>query len=131
MKAITVRQPWAHAIIHLGKDIENRSWPTRLRGRVAIHAAGAVNAAEHRFAERFIHGINPCLSVKHRCSEVLGAIIGTVEIVDCVTSSESPWFMGSHGFVLRNPIAVHPIACKGMLGFWQVPDDIASILEAS
>ena len=25
MKAITVRQPWAYAIMHLGKDVENRT----------------------------------------------------------------------------------------------------------
>lgn len=24
--ALSVRQPWAWAIIHAGKDIENRSW---------------------------------------------------------------------------------------------------------
>jgi hypothetical protein len=38
MKAITVRQPWAWAIINAGKDIENRTWNTNFRGRVAIRA---------------------------------------------------------------------------------------------
>jgi hypothetical protein len=40
-RALTVVQPWAHAIVHLGKDIENRSWkpPETLIGkRFAIHA---------------------------------------------------------------------------------------------
>ena len=31
-----------------------------------------------------------------------GAIIGEVDIVDCVTKSTSPWFEGPFGFVLRN-----------------------------
>jgi len=28
MKAITIKQPWAWAIVFAGKDIENRSWRT-------------------------------------------------------------------------------------------------------
>jgi hypothetical protein len=27
-RVLTVRQPWASAIIHAGKDVENRTWPT-------------------------------------------------------------------------------------------------------
>lgn len=38
IKALTIRQPWAHAIFHLGKDVENRSWRTRYRGPLLIHA---------------------------------------------------------------------------------------------
>jgi hypothetical protein len=35
---LTVRQPWASAIIYAGKDVENRSWTTSHRGRLYIHA---------------------------------------------------------------------------------------------
>ena len=28
MKALSIRQPWAWAILHAGKDIENRDWRT-------------------------------------------------------------------------------------------------------
>ena len=38
MKALSIRQPWAHRILREGKDIENRDWPTRYRGPVLIHA---------------------------------------------------------------------------------------------
>jgi hypothetical protein len=38
VKALTIRQPWAWAIIYAGKNIENRSWNTKLRGTIAIHA---------------------------------------------------------------------------------------------
>ncbi|MCC7374294.1 MAG: hypothetical protein IT581_06545 [Verrucomicrobiales bacterium] len=37
--AISVRQPSAWMIIHAGKDIENRTWRTKFRGRVLVHAA--------------------------------------------------------------------------------------------
>ena len=38
MKALTIRQPWAWAIVYAGKDIENRSWKTKLRETIAVHA---------------------------------------------------------------------------------------------
>lgn len=38
LRALTIRQPWAWAIIHGGKDIENRSWNTKHRGPLVIHA---------------------------------------------------------------------------------------------
>lgn len=123
MKALSVRQPWAHAIVHLGKDIENRTWPTYLRERVAIHASGSMNAHEFHSANSFIKSVNPEFELTEDIL-TLGAIIGTVEIVDCVYGSKSPWFIGPCGFVLRDPIPVEPIPYRGQLGFWQVPDEI-------
>ena len=42
MRVLTVRQPWAWAIIHGGKDVENRTrnLAGAYRGPVAIHVAG-------------------------------------------------------------------------------------------
>lgn len=50
--ALSVRQPWAWAIIYAGKDIENRSWQAvnhglRQRGRIAIHAAKGMTRDEY------------------------------------------------------------------------------------
>lgn len=57
---------------------------------------------------------------------VRGAIIGTAEIIDCVSESRSPWFMGNYGFVLKDVVALaEPIPCRGALGFWDAPEDIA------
>jgi hypothetical protein len=41
VKALSIRQPWVWAIVHAGKDIENRTWWTPYRGPVLIHAANA------------------------------------------------------------------------------------------
>lgn len=38
MKPMTIRQPWVYAILHKGKNIENRSWKREFRGWIA-HAA--------------------------------------------------------------------------------------------
>lgn len=52
MKALSIRQPWAYAIVHLGKRIENRSradgrMPAlcRYRGPLLIHASANVVGA--------------------------------------------------------------------------------------
>lgn len=37
--AISIRAPWWWLISHGGKDIVNRSWRTRYRGPVLIHAS--------------------------------------------------------------------------------------------
>jgi ASCH domain len=39
MKALPIRQPYAWLIVNGHKDIENRAWPTKFRGRVLIHAS--------------------------------------------------------------------------------------------
>ena len=39
MKMLSIRQPWASLIASGAKGIENRSWPTRYRGPILIHAS--------------------------------------------------------------------------------------------
>ncbi|MBP7632493.1 MAG: ASCH domain-containing protein [Acidimicrobiales bacterium] len=41
MKALTIRQPWASLIAAGVKTIETRSWSTKYRGPIAIHAGKA------------------------------------------------------------------------------------------
>lgn len=107
-KAISIRQPWCHHILFDGKDIENRDWHTSYRGPVLIHASKSFDgyAAERREFEA-AHPQSP-----------LGGIVGMVEIADCVRSSQSKWFFGQYGFVLRNPVPLEFIPCKGALGFF-------------
>lgn len=42
MKALSLRQPWLHAVLHLGKPLENRRWDTKYRGEVLLHASASV-----------------------------------------------------------------------------------------
>lgn len=118
---LSVRQPWASLIINGGKDIENRDWPTRVRGRVGIHSSARMTREEMESACDFMASWIPKFS-SHRFKQdrfPLGYILGTVEIADCVRQSDSPWFMGEYGFVLRNPLPLPtPIVAKGALGFW-------------
>lgn len=128
MLALSIRQPWAWLIIHGGKDIENRSWPTRVRGRVLVHAAKTC-ALDDYVSAGVLVGALPGVPLLPRAVDLeRGGIIGSVEIVDCVTASASPWFCGPYGFALRDarPLSFRP--CRGRLGFFEVPD-YACLLE--
>ncbi|BCH56028.1 hypothetical protein RvVAR031_36380 [Agrobacterium vitis] len=125
LRALSIRQPWAHCILHFGKAVENRIWSTNIRGRVCIHAAMGMTQVEWL----------GCLDVAREASErypgsltgktfppfkdlIRGGIVGTVEIVDVVTNMDSPWFFGPYGFVLRDPQPVEFIPVKGALNFF-------------
>lgn len=130
MKALSIRAPWWWYIIHGYKDIENRDWPARFRGRVLIHVGKWWNAKEIMDDLNGIHMgiIEPGIVAPPRLSDLLpscGRIVGSVEIVDCVSDHNSRWFFGEYGFVLRSPIVFDiPIPFKGALGFFDVPDDL-------
>ena len=113
--ALSIRQPWADAIIWHEKDIENRNWTTNFRGAVCIHAAKAWGRSEKDDLEYIEQLLNIKLEVD---KPELGGIIGTAEIIDCVADSESHWFSGKYGFVLANAKSVDFIPCKGALGFF-------------
>jgi hypothetical protein len=122
MKAITIRQPWAWAIITGRKKIENRSWPTSYRGRILVHAAmkywqGGIPSK--------LTPIPPLLPT--------GAIVGSVEIVDCVRveTINDPFATGPWCWILRRPEAYrYTVPCRGQIGFWH-PDHAAMNLLAS
>lgn len=121
-KAISIRQPWAWAIINAGKDIENRNWATKFRGPVCLHAAQNCTRREYFDALEFIRprcrGNRICAPGRSILKGGSGGIIGVAEIVDCVEASTSPWFMGRYGFVLRNVRPIDFIPVKGALSFF-------------
>ncbi|MFQ6550470.1 ASCH domain-containing protein [Aestuariibius sp. 2305UL40-4] len=116
MKALSIRQPWADAIIWHGKDVENRTWQTHYRGPVLIHAAKAWGPSERADLAWVEERTGTKLEDVDR--PLLGGIIGQVEIIDCVAKMESRWFFGPYGFVLANakPLPFRP--CRGALGFF-------------
>lgn len=124
--ALSIRQPWAYLIIHAAKDVENREWPTRVRGRVLIHASKTMTRADYSACALYCTGLPegtmpndfvfPSFDeLKSQC----GGVVGCMNIADCVREHPSPWFCGPWGFVIdaAGTLPFHP--CKGMLGFFQ------------
>jgi ASCH domain len=134
MKGLSVRAPWWWFILHGGKNIENRDWPTNFRGTVYLHASKWFGVEEicEDFAEAYsiyknagwVNPNHPFVST-NVLKEGRGCIVGKIDIVDCVSSSSSPWFFGKYGFVLANPVVFpKPIPFRGALRFFEVPEGI-------
>lgn len=117
MKALSIRQPWAWLIIHGGKDIENRTWSTKYRGRILVHASQAMSRPEYDAAKIVADTNNAYLPDFENLKR--GGIIGSVEIADCVNSSDSPWFFGPYGLLLRDPQPLPFQPMKGRLGLFR------------
>lgn len=135
MKALSVRAPWWWAILHLGKDIENRDWYTHFRGTIWLHAGKWWNSAEIidtwnwevlQIWSRANPGVTrPSGPAPETLQAGCGCLVGKIDVVDCKMNIASPWFCGKWGFVLANPVALpKPIPFKGALGFFEVPDGI-------
>ena len=96
MKAITIRQPWASLIAHGIKDIENRTWkcPAKHIGtRVLIHAAVKTSdfwdCPNYGIVHNHIREVTKYGTDYSKYNTM--AIIGSVEIVDCVINHTSIW----------------------------------------
>lgn len=152
MKALSIKQPWAFLICAGYKDIENRTWKIgrksqhgpyktyhqanftiELPERVYVHTGkgrdiGAINSIVNYQWEWFPHDAAHDVYMMERDDKWwLGGIIGEVDIIDCVTESDSPWFEGKYGFVLANPVHYeNPIQLPGRLGFFEVEFDKAT-----
>jgi hypothetical protein len=153
MKALSIRQPWAWAIAHGGKDVENRTWGGGYRGPLAIHAGarwdedGAYDKrilrALHQFGDRF----DPPLRVERLGPKTLrllrdqqltpGAVVAVVRVeLVCIgqrgCGCESPWAVqGQYHWRLGDvqPLA-EPVPCKGRLGLWDLPADVeAAVMQ--
>ena len=141
MKALSIKQPWASLIAHGIKDIENRTWRTKFRGRIYIHAS-AKSAGNTAFLRSDLQDNYFAWNTENyksfESNLPYSAIIGEVDIVDCIINHESIWaekkFMYEYdesgekpigkpiyNWVLANPILYDKpiINVKGKLSFWE------------
>ena len=130
MKALSVRQPWAHAIFALGKDVENRSRRTSYRGEFLIHASLKLDKG-WQYGMKHAAGADVVADIDAK-SLPRGVILGKVELVDVVRRDNqnahlvSEWYWGFPNFawILRNPVIFDtPVEYKGRLGFFEVPGE--------
>lgn len=117
MKAISVRQPWAWLIVNGHKDIENRSWRTKYRGQVLIHAGQKLDMYDYLVAQTIATKLGITLPFPDDLQR--GGIVGMVGITDCVEESQSPWFFGPKGFTLAGAVPLPFEPMKGRLSFFE------------
>jgi hypothetical protein len=115
LQALSVRQPWAWLIVNGLKAIENRPYRIRCPRSLLIHASRNLDDCTEDKIERLErkHGISIPSEYE------LGGIVGVVDVIDCVESHESKWFVkGNFGWALANPRRLKFRLCKGAVGLF-------------
>jgi hypothetical protein len=122
MRALTIKQPWASLIIAGEKTAEFRSWATKRRGPIAIHAGASIDP---RASSCPITAAAMRRAGLEWDSLPLGGIIGTVNISDCVPVGRRhkriPGYPGNgYAFMLSDPQPIPFRPMRGALSFWKV-----------
>ena len=144
MRVLTVRNPWAWAIVHGGKDVENRvrNVAGGYRGTIAIHVGLRWDGGDDGRVEMTPREVRSAVEQK-------GWIVGVVDLenvheardcwtgvalLDGTTHEEHCSVWGEvdvHHLVLANPRPlVTPIPYKGALGLRRLPQDVAAAVWA-
>ena len=124
MKVITIKQPWATLITEGYKEYEFRTWKTKHRGELLIHAGKGI---DKKVIEKFKH-----LNLNYPS----GCIIAKVNLTDCIEISDDERKMlkeknslvyssiindknwNGYGFKLENVEKIKPIEVNGKLSLW-------------
>ena len=124
MKVLTIKQPWATLIIQGDKRFEFRSWQTKYRGELLIHAGKGIDKEAVKRLAKYLPEELPS-----------GKILGKVELVDCIKMSSNfkklllnenkdiytkSSFSENYGWQLDNvEVFKYPIPAKGKLSLWE------------
>lgn len=127
LRALSIRQPWAWLIVHGWKPVENRDWSTDFRGRFLVHASKGMTHDEYSDALRLVKSIRGNADGLPPIDQLpRGGVVGSAELVDCVTAHPSQYFFGRYGFVMRDPLELPFRPYLGQLGFFDIPDEPSS-----
>lgn len=143
IRGLTLWRPWAAAIVHGPKRIENRPWhpPLRLLDAglwVAIHAGRRWDAAGAEFVlGRWRVGTTNACAIEGTWPGrfELQGIVGVARVASCIHIEEArkagdPWAFGPWCWMLDSVHALDfPIACRGAQGLWHPSPDALRILE--
>lgn len=148
MRALTLWRPWPDAILRSTKRCENRGKPPpeRLLGTViALHAGLTYRVGDWAYPDGWVPPLeSECpvgivgvarlagfldLRAERRIGQALhvgdaGAIARRLWALD-----EDPWWTGPCGWLLDQVVAIKAVPCKGAMGIWTVPDDIAAVVD--
>jgi len=141
MKVISILQPWASLVVLGHKKIETRSWNTKYRGELLIHASASVKSWQGLWHQEPFKSVLNDYDVPP-----FGAIIGKVNLIHtikteyCIAGSEfgnhedadpKIWEMtdqelafgdyspNRYAWLFSNSVSLDkPIPAKGQLGIW-------------
>ena len=124
MKVLTIKQPWATLIMQGNKRFEFRSWQTKYRGELLIHAGKEIDKEAVKRLSKYLPKELP-----------QGKILGKVTLVDCIKMTPEfkeellkenceiyakSSFKENQGWQLADVfIFDKPIDAKGHLSLWE------------
>ena len=144
MQALTVKNPWARAITHFGKNVENRGRNTTHRGDFAVHAGRTLDR-EALGDPRIVRALNRWWGDAYRTpgphpwETTPGAIVAVANLAAVCTETVNgnrpactcgQWAItGQHHWILDNirPLTT-PVPCRGALGLWTVPAELEPLV---
>jgi hypothetical protein len=111
-------------ILHAGKNVENRFWPTKFRGRFLIHAALGMKKNEYVAASEWVQTAFPELQIVLPEFDALirGGIVGYATIFDVLQPQDVRigWHMPvQYGFRLTDVKATEFLPLSGRQGFFK------------
>ncbi len=123
MKVLTIKQPWATLIMQGDKRFEFRSWQTKHRGELLIHAGKGIDKEAMKRLSDYLPEELP-----------YGKILGSVKLVDCIKMSPElkglllkensdiytkSSFQEKYGWEMTDvEVFEQPINIKGHLSLW-------------
>lgn len=128
MKVLSLLEPWASLIKENVKRIETRSWKTKYRGELYIHAS------KRKLTKKDLVTHSDQLKLLKNVDFKYGYIIAKCKLVDCKIMTEElienvkhnnneyisgVYKVGRYAWILENvEILESPIEAKGQLGIW-------------
>lgn len=122
-KVLSLHGPWAWAILHAGKDVENRTWGTRHRGPLLLHASSRpIRGAQLEQHRAYIARCSGMPLDRVPTTFPTGEIVGMVDLVECTVELRSPWAArsGALTWQLARPRTLgRPVTgVRGRLNLW-------------
>lgn len=141
MKVLTVQEPYATFIMQGMKKIETRSWKTKYRGEIYIHAGKSKN-----FLKKINN--NKVLKLLESIDLNYGNIICKAELIDCVYMTKDfidkvknennyeyilgEYAVGRYAWILQNVQEIdQKIQAKGKLNIWTYPKSSNHVKQLS
>ena len=127
MKVITIKQPWATLIAEGLKEYEFRTWSTKYRGDILIHAGKSIDEnAMERFKSYNLEYPIGCIIAK---AKLIDSILVEKEFVNKVGPKNPLVYKNIidnkdnsrkvYGFKLNEVQKIKPIYLNGKLGLWE------------
>ena len=124
MKVLSIKEPWASLIMNGTKKIETRSWKTKYRGEIYIHASSSKAKITKPEVYELIKDMNfKCGYIICKCN-LVDCIYMTNEYVNDMKTNHYEEYIcghyevGRYAWIVEDVKVIEPIEAKGKLGLW-------------